>query len=173
MNTRRTSPPKKPKKNKSRATNMMLHTDIIGEAQGARVSGTHAREAMNNHQNSQVINQLNRHRRQPTPILHGEGIVVMDRLNRMRAKQSRSAEVRIKFAMLSSQCKAARDLETSTCTRNIGVRASTCNRHINNNGGPWDDRVTQSSETAVGQLPSTGCLCVTWHGGVCAIRTPW
>jgi hypothetical protein len=55
----------------------------------------------------------------------------MDRLNRRRAKQSRSAEVRIKFAMLSSQCKAAKEWETSTYTSNIGVRASTCNRHIN------------------------------------------
>jgi hypothetical protein len=34
----------------------------------------------------------------------------MDRLNRRRAKQS-SAEVRIKFAMLSSQCKAAMEWE--------------------------------------------------------------
>jgi hypothetical protein len=31
----------------------------------------------------------------------------MDRLNPRRAKQSRSAEVRIKFATLSSQCKTA------------------------------------------------------------------
>jgi hypothetical protein len=74
-------------------------------AQGTRVSGTHAREATNNHQNSQAIDQLGRHRRQPAPILHGEGIIVMDRLNRRRAKQSGSAEVRIKFALLSSQCK--------------------------------------------------------------------
>jgi hypothetical protein len=56
----------------------------------------------------------------------------MDRLNRRRAKQSKSAEVRIKFAMLSSQCKVAREWETITYTRNIGVRANTCNRHINN-----------------------------------------
>jgi hypothetical protein len=38
----------------------------------------------------------------------------MDRLNRRRAKQSRIAEVRIKFAILSSQCKAAREWETSS-----------------------------------------------------------
>jgi hypothetical protein len=38
----------------------------------------------------------------------------MDSLNRRRAKQSGSAEVRIKFAMLSSQCKTAREWETST-----------------------------------------------------------
>jgi hypothetical protein len=56
----------------------------------------------------------------------------MDRLNRRRAKQSRSAEVRIKFAMMSSQCKATREWETSTYTRSIGVRANTYNRHINN-----------------------------------------
>jgi hypothetical protein len=36
----------------------------------------------------------------------------MDRLNRRRAKQSRSAEVRTQFAMLSSQCKAAKEWET-------------------------------------------------------------
>jgi hypothetical protein len=34
--------------------------------------------------------------------------------------------------MLSSQCKAATEWETSTYTRNIGVRVSTCNHHINN-----------------------------------------
>jgi hypothetical protein len=56
----------------------MLHTDITVAAQGARVSSTHAREATNIHQNNQAINQLNRHRRQPAPILHGEGILVMD-----------------------------------------------------------------------------------------------
>jgi hypothetical protein len=110
----------------------MLHTDITIRAQGTRVSSTHAREATNSHQNSQAINQLSRHRRQPAPILHGEGIVVMDRLNRSGAKQSKSAEVRIKFAMLSSQCKAAREWEASTYARNIGVRASACDRHINN-----------------------------------------
>jgi hypothetical protein len=88
-------------------------------------------EATNNRQNNQTINQLSRHRRQPAPILHGEGIIVMDRLNGRRAKQNTSAEVRIKFAILSSQCKAAREWETSTYTRDIGVRASTCNRHIN------------------------------------------
>jgi hypothetical protein len=36
----------------------------------------------------------------------------MDRLNRRRAKQSKSAEVRIKFAMLSFQCEAALKWET-------------------------------------------------------------
>jgi hypothetical protein len=71
---------------------------------------------------------------QPAPILHNEGIVAMDRLNRRRARQSRSAEVRIEFTMLSSQCKAAREWETSTYyTRKFGGRASTCDRHINNN----------------------------------------
>jgi hypothetical protein len=95
-------------------------------------SSTHARQATNSHQNSQAINQLGRHRRRPAPILHCEGIVGMDRLNRRRAKHRRSAEVRIKFAVLISQCKAAMEWETSTYTRHIGVRASTCNRHINN-----------------------------------------
>jgi hypothetical protein len=111
----------------------MLHTDIIYvRAQGAKVSSTHATEASNCHQNSQAINKLSRHRRQPPPILHGERIVVMDRLNRRRAKQRRrSAEVCIKFAMLSFQCKAAREWETNTYTMNIVVRSSTCNRHIN------------------------------------------
>jgi hypothetical protein len=55
----------------------------------------------------------------------------MDQLNRRRAKQRRSAEVRIEFAMLNSQCKTAREWETSTYTWSIGVRASICNRHIN------------------------------------------
>jgi hypothetical protein len=78
-----------------------------------------------------VINKLSRHRRQPAPILQSEGIVVMDRMNRRRARLSRSAEVRIKFAMMSSQSKVVREWETSTYTRNIGVCASTCIRHIN------------------------------------------
>jgi hypothetical protein len=64
----------------------MLHTDIT------IVSNTHARDATNCHQNSHAINQLSRHRRQATPILQSEGIVVMDRLNRTRAKQSKSAD---------------------------------------------------------------------------------
>jgi hypothetical protein len=110
----------------------MLHTDMIVRAQGARVSTTHAMEATNCHQNSRVINPLIRHRRQPAPILHGEGILAMNRLNRRRAEQSRSTKVRIKFAMMSSQCKAAREWETSTYTKNIGGRASICNRHLNN-----------------------------------------
>jgi hypothetical protein len=133
MNSRRTSPPKTAKRNIIRSTNKMLHTYLTLKAQGARVSSTHAREATNSHQNSQAINQLSRHRRQRAPILHGEGMVVMDRLYRRRAKQSKMrAEVRIKFAMLSTQCKATWELEKSTYARNIGVRASTCNRHINN-----------------------------------------
>jgi hypothetical protein len=52
----------------------------------------------------------------------------MDRLNRRRTKQSGSAEVRIEFAMVSSQCKTAREWETLPYTRNIGVRANTFNR---------------------------------------------
>jgi hypothetical protein len=125
-------PPKTPNMNICGSTNEMLHTDITLRAQGARVSNTHAREATNVHQNSQAINQLSRHRRQPAPILDGEGIEVINRVNRRRTKQRGSAEVRIKFATLSSQCKAAREWETSTYTKNNGARASTCNCHINN-----------------------------------------
>jgi hypothetical protein len=93
---------------------------------------THAMEAANCHQNSHAIKQLSRHRRQPAPILQSEGVVVMDRLNRRRAKQSGSAAVRIEFALLRSKCKTAREWETSTCMRNIGVRASTSDRQFNN-----------------------------------------
>jgi hypothetical protein len=64
-------PQKTPKRNISRSKNEMLHTDITVRAQGAGVSHTHAREATNNNQNSQAINQLRRHRRQPAPILAG------------------------------------------------------------------------------------------------------
>jgi hypothetical protein len=55
----------------------------------------------------------------------------MDRLNQRCAKQSGSVEVIIEFSLLSSQCKAAREWETRTYMRNIGVRASTCDRRIN------------------------------------------
>jgi hypothetical protein len=127
MSSRRTSSQKTPKRNIGSSTNEMLHTDIIVRAKRRRASNTHAREATNCHQNSHAINQLRRYRRQPAPILQSEGIVVMDRLNRRRAKQSMKAGVRIKLAMLSSQCKTAREWETSTYTRNIGVRASTYN----------------------------------------------
>jgi hypothetical protein len=61
----------------------------------------------------------------------------MDGLNRRRAKQSGSAEVRIKFALLRFQYKIAREWETSTNMRDIGVRASTCDRHINNKMTMW------------------------------------
>jgi hypothetical protein len=119
-------PQKTPKRNISCSTNEMSHTDITIKAQRTTVNGTHAMEATNCHQNSQAINQLSRYRRQPAHILQCEGIVVMDRLNRRRdAQQSKSAEVRINSA------KAAREWETSTYTRNIGIRASTCNRYIN------------------------------------------
>jgi hypothetical protein len=47
----------------------------------------HAKKATNFNQNGEAINQLNRHMRQPAPILKSEGmIVVMDRLNRRLAK---------------------------------------------------------------------------------------
>jgi hypothetical protein len=110
----------------------MMHTDTTVSAQRARVSNTHVREASNCHQNNEAINQLSRHRRQHAPVLHSEGIVVIERLNRRRARQGGNAEVRIEFAMLSSQRKAAKEWETSTYTWNVGVRASTCSRHINN-----------------------------------------
>ena len=88
----------------------MLHTDISVRAQRTRFGSTDAREATNCHQNSKAINQLNRYlRRQHAPILHNEGIIVMDRLNQRRVKQSGGAEVRIEFTMLSSQCKTARE----------------------------------------------------------------
>jgi hypothetical protein len=134
-------PPKTPKGNTSSSTNEMMHTDVIVRAQRARVSCTHARKGTSCHQNCQAINQLSRHGRQPALILHSDGIVTMDRLKRRRAKQSKSAEVRIKLAMLSSQCKTARKWETSTYTRNIGVRASTCNRHIRNKMTVWSHEV--------------------------------
>jgi hypothetical protein len=54
----------------------------------------------------------------------------MDRLNRRRAEQSQITEVRSELAPLGSQCKPAREWETSTYMRYIGVRASTCDRHI-------------------------------------------
>jgi hypothetical protein len=69
----------------------------------------HAMETTKCHQNRPASNQLSRHRRHPAPILHSEGIVVMDRLNRRRAEQRGSAEVRIEFALLSSLCKTARE----------------------------------------------------------------
>jgi hypothetical protein len=100
-------PPKTPKGNISSSTIEMLQTDITVTTQGARISYTHAKEATNYHKSSQAINQLSRHRRQPPLILHSEGKVVTDRLNRRRVKQSKNAEVRIKLAMPSTQCKAA------------------------------------------------------------------
>jgi hypothetical protein len=87
-------------------TNEMLHADITVKTQWTRVCNTHAREATNCHQNSHAINQLSRHRRQPPPILLSEGVVVMDRVNRRRAKQSGSTEVRIGYTTLSPQCKS-------------------------------------------------------------------
>jgi hypothetical protein len=53
-------PLKTPKRKRSRSTNKMLHTDITVRAQRTRVSGPHAREATNSHQNSQAIDQLSR-----------------------------------------------------------------------------------------------------------------
>jgi hypothetical protein len=136
------TPQKTPKGNSSSSTKEMLHTDIIVKAPRTRVGSILAREATIYHQNIKAINQLNCHMRQPAPILQSEGIVVLDRLNRRRAKHSLSAEVRIKYAMLSSQCKTAREWETSgSYTRNIGVSASTCNRHINNKKTVWSHEV--------------------------------
>jgi hypothetical protein len=130
-----------PKMTRSSSTNEMLHTDITVRAQRARVSITYAMEATNSHKPDHAINKLSRHRPQPAPILHSEEIVVMDRQDRRRAKQSKSAEARIKFVMLSSQYKVAMEWETSTYTMNIGVRASTCNRHINNKMTVWSHKV--------------------------------
>jgi hypothetical protein len=53
-------------------------------------------------------------------------------------------EVRIEFAMLSSQYKTAREWETSTYVRNIGVRASIflkLDRHINDKTSVWSREV--------------------------------
>jgi hypothetical protein len=67
--------------------------------QKRRVNITHAKEATNCRKICHAINQLSSHRRQPAPILQSEGIlVVIDCLNRRRAKQSGSAEVRIELA---------------------------------------------------------------------------
>jgi hypothetical protein len=62
-----------PKRNKSSSTNKMLQTDITFKAKGARVSNTHAKEATNNDQNSQAINQLSRYWRQPAPSSMAKG----------------------------------------------------------------------------------------------------
>jgi hypothetical protein len=126
-------PPKTPKTNiSSSMTNELLHADITVKTQRTRVSITHAKEATHSYKNSQAISQRSRHSRQPALILQSEGTVLMDRLNRRRAKQSGSAEVNIEFALLSSQSKTARECETSTYMKNICVRASTRDHHINN-----------------------------------------
>jgi hypothetical protein len=65
----------------------------------------------------------------------------MDRLNRRRGKQSGSAEVRVELALLSPQSKTAGEWKTSTYMRNIGVRASPCDRHINNKMTVWSPEV--------------------------------
>jgi hypothetical protein len=134
-------PPKTPKKNRSSSMNEMLKRDTTARAQRTRVGITHVREATNSHQNCHAINKLTRHRRQHAPILENEGIVVMDGMNRRGAKQSISAEIRIKFAMMGSHCKTTREWETSAYTRNIGVRASACNRHIKNKMTVWSHEV--------------------------------
>jgi hypothetical protein len=61
----------------------------------------------------------------------------MDRLNLRRAKWGGSAEVRIELSLLSSQCKIARECDVSAYLRNIGVRASACDRHINSKMTVW------------------------------------
>jgi hypothetical protein len=125
--------PQKPSKRKiSRSTNEVLHAYVTARTQRTRVFCTHAMEATNCHQNFQAINQLSRHRRQPPPT-HSEGIVDMDRLN----MPSKAAEVRIEFAMLSSQCKTTREWEASAYLRDIGVRASACDRYINKKMIVW------------------------------------
>jgi hypothetical protein len=69
-------------------------------------------EATNCHHNSRAFNQLSRQMRHLTgPILQSEEIVVMDQLTEGVPSK---AEVRIEFAMLSSQCKPSREWEVST-----------------------------------------------------------
>jgi hypothetical protein len=66
----------------------------------------------------------------------------MDRLNRRLAKESGIAEARIEFAMLSSHCRTVREWDTNTYyMRDIGVRASACDRHINNKMTVWSHEV--------------------------------
>jgi hypothetical protein len=65
----------------------------------------------------------------------------MDRLNLRRAKYNGTAEVRIEYAMLSSQCKTAREWEGSAYVRDIGVRASVCDRQINDKMTVWSHEV--------------------------------
>jgi hypothetical protein len=65
----------------------------------------------------------------------------VDRLNRRRAKEVGSAEVRIEFAMLSSQCKTAREWGTRTYTKYMGVHSNTFDRHINNKMTLWSPEV--------------------------------
>jgi hypothetical protein len=65
----------------------------------------------------------------------------MERLNRRRAKQSGSAEVRIEYRLRSFQCENAREWETSTYIKNIDVRASAYDRHINNKMTVWSREV--------------------------------
>jgi hypothetical protein len=60
----------------------MLHAEIAATTQWTRVRNTYAKEATSYYQTSHAINQLSRHRRQPM----SEGITVMDKLNRWRAK---------------------------------------------------------------------------------------
>jgi hypothetical protein len=113
------------KGNTTISTHEILHADINVTTQ--------CTTRVRCHQNSKVINELGRHRRQSPPILHNDPVLVMDRLNRRRAKQSASAEVRIRFALLSSQCKNARERETSTC-----------DLHINNKMTVWSHEVKPS-----------------------------
>jgi hypothetical protein len=133
----------KSSRNMSSSTNEMLHTDLAVISQRTRVNNIHAMDAKR-----RIATKIARRSTNSAAIganrplsSKAELIVVMDRLNRRRAKQSGSAEVRIKFAMMSSQCKIAREWETSTYTRNIGVRASTCNRHVNNKMTVWSHEV--------------------------------
>jgi hypothetical protein len=65
-------------------------------------------ESMNCHQNSQAINQLSRHVRQPASILESEDSAVINQMNRRRVKYGGSVEVHIKFAPLISKYKIAR-----------------------------------------------------------------
>jgi hypothetical protein len=53
-----------------------MRMDIIARTQKTRVNNAHVGEATKCHQNCRAINQLSCHRRQPTPILQSEEILV-------------------------------------------------------------------------------------------------
>jgi hypothetical protein len=76
---------------KCRPSYKLLHAGITFIPQRTRVYRTQAWKTSNNHSKSQAINRLNYHWSQSTPILEGEGIIVMCILNGRRAKGGGSA----------------------------------------------------------------------------------